>query len=287
MPRVSGLVDALRALLPDRELPADIEARLSAAAATWPGVSVEPEIFACAIAERLGPGEVAAALAALHLDELYLACACAAGLPAALDAFESLCGPVIASAIARTGVPAADRGDVSQIVRRRLLVAASSDQPARIAGYAARGSLASWVRVVAVREAARLMVREPHGRAADEDALERLVASGDDPELAYMKRLYREELRRAFAVAIDALGERERLLLRQHLIDRLGIDQLAALHGVHRSTAARWIEGARAELAAGTQRELLRHLKIDRAELESIVRLIASQVDVSVTRLLG
>lgn len=265
--------------MPDRELGDELEAPLAEAARSWPDGDVE--IFVRAIAERLGTGE----LGALCLPDLALACGCAAGTPAALAAFERLCGPVIERAIAAARVPDAERADVAQIVRRRLLTAPEGERP-RIATYSARGSLKAWVRVVATREAQRVLPRVGREEHAEDDELDGLLARDDDPELAYLKRLYRAELKRAFTAAVDALEPRDRLVLRQHTIDRLGIDQLAALHQVHRSTAARWIESARAAVLAATQRELLRHLQVSRTELASIVRLVSSQLDLSLPRLL-
>ncbi|MDB4959590.1 MAG: putative DNA-binding regulatory protein [Myxococcales bacterium] len=277
------LVALLRTFQPVRALGDELEPRL--AEAIWPGVEVASDVIVRAIADRLGDGDAAKALDALFLTDLALACGCADGDPVALAAFDAHCGPVIERAIAAARVPAADRADVGQIVRRRLLTAPQGERP-RIATYSARGSLKAWVRVVAIREAARLLAGVGRERPAEDDELDRLIARDDDPELAYLKRLYSAELKRAFAIAVEALEPRDRLVLRQHMIDGLGIDQLAALHHVHRSTAARWIEGAREAMLAATQRELLRQLRITRTELASIVRLISSQLDLSLPRLL-
>jgi RNA polymerase sigma-70 factor (ECF subfamily) len=283
---VGRFVVALRSLLPDREVPDELETRFGEAAAAWPGVCLEPERFARALVQRVGAGAVAEAIGALRVTDLYLACGCAEGDPAALAAFESHCGPAIERAVTAARVPPADRADVGQIVRRRLLVAPSPDEPPRIVTFSGRGSLGSWVRVVATREAARLLSRTLREPLAEDYELDGLLAHDDDPELAYLKRRYSADLKRAFAAAVKALEPRERLVLRQHTIDGLGIDQLAAAHQVHRSTAARWIEAARASVLAATQRDLLQHLRITHTELASIVRLIASQLDLSLPRLL-
>lgn len=93
--------------------------------------------------------------------------------------------------------------------------------------------------------------------------------------------MYRDEFKRAFHAAVEALDDRERLLLRQHALDGLSIDQLAALHGVHRATAARQVQAARQSVLAATQRELIRRLRLARGELASVMRLIASRLDVT------
>jgi RNA polymerase sigma-70 factor (ECF subfamily) len=184
-------------------------------------------------------------------------------------------------------VSAAERADLGQVVRQRLLVAPASGGEPRIASYAARGALASWVRVVATREAARMLPRARREVSADDDALAGLLAGDDDPEVGYLKRLYRDEFKRAFAAAVDALDDRDRLLLRQHALDGLDLDQLAALHGVHRATIARWIQAARATVRAHTQREMIDRLRLSGDELASVMRMIGSQLEVSLPRVLG
>src|SRR5215813_13912224 len=58
----------------------ELAARIAIAATTWPGVRVEPERLAGYLGAR---SPAADALAAMCVDDLYLACACAAGGPEA------------------------------------------------------------------------------------------------------------------------------------------------------------------------------------------------------------
>jgi RNA polymerase sigma-70 factor (ECF subfamily) len=284
------LVDLVRSVAPDLEVSDDLEPRLAEritrATAAWPHVTIDDEQFVRAIAKRLAADAPARSLDAMHTDDLYLGCGCAAGDPGALAGFEERCGPVIARAIATTRASASDRADLGQVVRQRLLVAPAQGGPPRIATYSARGSLPSWVRVVATREAARMLPRVRREVAAEDDELAGLIAGDDDPEVGYLKRLYRAEFKRAFHAAVESLEDRERLVLRQHTLDGLGIDQLAALHGVYRATAARWVESARASVLAGTQRELIHRLRLSCGELASVMRLIQSQFEVSLPRVL-
>ena len=69
-------------------------------------------------------------------------------------------------------------------------------------------------------------------------------------------------------------------------LDGLSIDQLAAFYRVHRATTARWIEAARQAVLDGTRKELIRRLQLSRSELDSVMRLIGSQLDVSLSRVL-
>jgi len=284
------LVDIVRSVTRERELPDDLgpllAERIARATRAWPNVTVAEEPFVRAIAERLDADAPARALDAMQTDDLYLACGCATGDPGALAGFEERCSAVIARAIASTGASPSERADLGQVVRQRLLVAPASGGAPRIATYSARGSLPAWVRVVATREAARMLPRARREVAAGDDELEGLLAGDDDPEVGYLKRVYRAEFKQAFHAAVEALDDRARLVLRQHTLDGLGIDRLATLHGVHRATAARWVEAAREAVHAGTQRELTLRLHLSRGELASMMRLIQSQLDVSLTRVL-
>jgi len=279
-----ALVDIVRSALSGCEIPDELEplltARVARAADVWPGIAFPEDQFVRAIAERLSRDEPVRSLEAMHTDDLYFACACTAGDPAALAGFEERCGAALAAAIASAGVSPSDRPDLAQVVRQRLLVAPPGGEP-RIASYSARGSLHAWVRVVATREALRMLSRDGREVPAGDRELEAVIASDDDVEVAYLKRLYREEFKLAFHAAVEALDARSRLLLRQHTVDGLGIDQLATLHGVHRATAARWVQAARQAVSAGTQRELTRRLRLSKAELISVIRLIQTQLDVS------
>lgn len=258
------------------------------AKARWPSIAVGDDEFLAAVRARLDPAlPPEDAVRKLHAEDLWLALGCTRGAPAAIAAFEELCGPAIRRAAAASGATDAERDDIAQIIRQRLLVAPAAGGEPRIHTYSARGTLVSWVRVVATREAARMLPIARRDVAAEDDELARLVAPDADPELGYLKRLYRAEFKQAFQIAVEALPARERLVLRQSVLDGLGIDQLAALHSVHRATVARWLEAARAQILAGTQRALIQRLALSKQELTSVIRMIQSQLDVSLSRLLG
>src|SRR5262245_8995676 len=100
------------------------ERMLEAARATWPQVRLRPERFAGFVAERFpedGDGADPQKLAQLHGADLYLACACAEGDRAALDALDQ--GPlsVCAAAAARVDRSPSFADEVKQALRQRLL----------------------------------------------------------------------------------------------------------------------------------------------------------------------
>lgn len=262
-----------------------LAAALAAAAATWPEVTLTAEEFVPYLAARLPADQgVLEGLASLQVTDLFLACALARGEPAALAAFDARCLSVVELALARMGAPPAVVDEVKQMVRRLLLVA--DGRPPRIVDYAGRGDLRGFVRVTAVREALHLLRKSRPEVELDPEriAAERLGAAAlaDDPELAYLKDLYRAEFKRAFAEAMAALTDRQRNLVAQHFVDRLTLEQMAALYRVHRATVVRWLAAAREALLRGTHRAMTERLKIRPGEVDSILRLIDSQLDVSI-----
>src|SRR5262249_27245406 len=83
----------------------------------------------------------------------------------------------------------------------------------------------------------------------------------------------------ALRESVAALSSRQRLLLRQHYTFALSAEQIGAVYGVHRVTAHRWLTEAREELRAQTLEKLQARLGLE--DLQSLVRLVQSQLDVS------
>jgi RNA polymerase sigma-70 factor (ECF subfamily) len=104
-----------------------------------------------------------------------------------------------------------------------------------------------------------------------------------DLELAYLKKRYGEPFKEAFKEALGALPVNERLLLKQRYALQMTVVELGAQHGVHASTISRWVAEARDRLVRGTRDSMMRRLSLDRAEVSSILRLIQSQMDVSLS----
>lgn len=211
---------------------------------------------------------------ALHVEDLALATKVAAGDADAIREFVQTYEPVIQRVV--HGVRGADpnAADISQQVMARLIAQRA------IEGYQGRSSLAVWLRVIAVREAVLMVRRNPHV-AADDDQIAAILTPEHDPELAYMKRHYRDVFKAAFRDAIGALDREHRTLLRQSVVDGLGIDKLAALYKIHRATAARRLDAAREALTETTRRLLGERLRVDAGELDSILRLIESHLEIT------
>jgi RNA polymerase sigma-70 factor, ECF subfamily len=187
----------------------------------------------------------------------------------------------------KLGLGAAAIDDVKQILKKQMLVGDDETAP-RLSQYDGSGALKAWLRVSAVREGLKTLrraKREVHDD--DEDARMADGAGASDPELSYMKELYRDTFRKAFREAIGSLGERDRTMLKQSLIDGLSIDELSRLYGAHRATTARWVQTAKQEVSDRTRVLFMQHASANKEEVESIFRMISTHLDVSLKRHLG
>jgi RNA polymerase sigma-70 factor (ECF subfamily) len=265
--------------LPDRA--AVVRAAWTAGAAAWPGLALELDRYAAHVET------VAASDLARHGADLYLACACLIGSDRAVAAFDAAIIAPATVAVRAIDASAAFADEVRQRLRAALLV----DGPggARLAQYAGRGPLRAWVGVSAVRTA--LMMRREARRqreVPDDDWADALaMASTGNPELDLLKRQYAAAFAVALTEACAALEPRLRGALRMHFADGLSIDEIGAAYAVHRATAARWVQRAQAELAAGTHARLTARLALSPSEAGRIAALVHSQLDVSLSQLLG
>ena len=221
-----------------------------------------------------------------HAGELALAWAVGRGDPGALRRFEREVLPEADSAAKKLDRAAPFADEVRQAVRVRLAVG-DGGAPPKILAYRGTGPLRAWVAVVALRVA--LNLKRAAGRAPEEpggDVLADVVDREPDPELQHLRTLYRAELREALAAALAALADRDRALLRLRFVDGLELAHVGRLYRVHESTASRWVSAAVAAVAADARRRLVERLAVAPAVADSIARMVASQLDLSIARLL-
>lgn len=262
---------------------------LEAARARHPRVRVDAEDFAAHVAAQIGPDQpLRDQLDRLDLADLYLAFGCARGDRDALQAFEQTYGSDVSRAVSKVGSRSHSADDLGQRVREKLFVA-SGDRPPRIAAYGGRGSLRGWVRVTTVRTVLDIVRWNDESKRKvdmDRDVLEAIPGAAPDPELDMLRRAHGNRLTEAMRKAFAALSPRQRNLLRQRFLHGLSTDQVARLYGVHRATAFRWLESARAGLFEGTRAQLRDELGVSGRELESIIAAMRSRIDVSIGGLL-
>lgn len=249
-----------------------------AARAAWPQITLQDEVFDAYVAEREAPASPERAA------DLFVACAASRGDGAAIAALEARYFGDLARALAKTGLDAADVAEVLQQLRAFLFVK-TGDAPPRIVEYKGRGDLGGWLRVTAVRLGSKLRRKTKREVPLDDGGAAMLDGPGLDPEVGYLKEAYRAQFAEAFKEALRALPARERLLLQQHLLDGLSIDEIGGLHGVHRATAARWVSKAKDDLLADARERFAARVGVSKRECDSVLRMVESRLDVTLRSL--
>lgn len=286
---MTPLADLLLAARPERAAeatPAEpLEERLvtlwRAAQARWPDFGVGEEDFIRWLADRL-PGEppLMEGLGRVQAEDLLLACACARRCREALVAFDAEYMDEVERAVRKARELPVGASDVAQMLRERLFVAAEGRAP-RITDYSGQGPLRLWLRVALLRMVQNLALRAPREAPVEPEALADVAVPGGDPELEHMRQLYRGEFREAFRAAFAALGAEDQLLLRHRFSGRATQEELAKAYGVHVNTVARWLTRAREALEQGVRESLKARLRIGDTQFMSILRLVRSQLDVT------
>ncbi|MEM7156064.1 MAG: sigma-70 family RNA polymerase sigma factor [Myxococcota bacterium] len=218
----------------------------------------------------------------LHPADLYLAAQCARGHHGALRRFQADYGPDLDRAIRKSPTLGLTADEFRQRVFDRLFVR-EGEAPPRIDKYSGRGSLRSWVRVMASRYIIDLSRRRDRSTASDEGLAEKIGAA-EDTEIDYLRHAYGPALDTAFEHAVAALTVRERNLLRQRYLHDVSADTLAKIYGVHRSTVFAWLDKARLALLGHVRSGLAQNLPGD--QLESVVGMLGSKLQLSVRRML-
>lgn len=276
------------------QIPRDLEDRLQQLVArghaAWPQLALPAPTFARHLGTVLAECEdLGVALSDLHAEDLFLACACAQGLPAAHAAFERGFLTQVPAWLSRKAAPGtltALADEVQQRLRERLLCA-RPEGPPRIARYAGRGKLLAWVRIACSRVASNLLETAAERRTElREPAAFDLLGGEADPELEWMKAHHREAFEDALRAALQSLPAEQLHLLQLHLAAGLSIDKLAAVYHLSRATMARRLHAAREALAAETERLLKQRLGLSASQVRSLARALRSKIDISLHSLL-
>jgi RNA polymerase sigma-70 factor (ECF subfamily) len=220
----------------------------------------------------------------LHVEDLFLACACLQRVPRAVERLQERCRPLLERSVRRFGTGQCFVDDVEQRLWDGLLVDSTSGP--RLATYAGAGALERWIGISAQRIALMVIRHEAaEGRAIEVAARSRFLPQ--DPELEAIKDRYRGALQRAVDAAIDAMDAHEKMLYRMHLVEGLTLDQIAKAYGVHHTTILRRLRAASARVLEETKRLLKQDLQLCGDEFDSLVRLLVSQLDLDISRVLG
>jgi RNA polymerase sigma-70 factor, ECF subfamily len=264
-----------------------LERAYAAARAAWPSVVVTAERFAAEVARRLGAELSPSRLTSMCAVDVYLAIACLDGDEQAIRILEREYLIEVDHAARKTGATDEQAIDVRGHLHRVLFVA----EPGRGAGLAefnGRGDLRGYLKVIATRELIRVVSRGRREHTIEPllDSLSLDLNLARAPELSLMRARYGSIISQVMRAAVEELEERQRALLRYSLVGGWSIDRIAALYGIHRATAARWLAAARDALADSMRAKISAQLVMPVDDVDSIVRLVRSQIDVSLARIL-
>jgi RNA polymerase sigma-70 factor (ECF subfamily) len=212
--------------------------------------------------------------------ELFLAFACSRGDAEAVRTLEERYMPAVVRQLERRAPSPGLAQEALQSVREILYVAPPG-RTAKIADYAGTGPLAGFLRIIASRVMLRSMQKEERFVPLGEQVAAR-VAEQHDAELAIAKRRYGAELQSALQESYRACSAEDRSLLCYRYVEGCSVDQLAAIHRVHRATAARWLRRAEETMIGQCLRTLRERLGVNENDLMSVLRLIRSQLQLSV-----
>jgi RNA polymerase sigma-70 factor (ECF subfamily) len=256
------------------DLPPEVEtalsAQLGAARTRWPNGRDPDTAFVDVLVARLPQPRV---------EELYLAWWCGSGDEAAISAFEAAYADDLRVLASRFREVPAD--ELRQQLRIKLFV---GDEPA-IRDYAGTGSLKSWLRVTAVRYFIDL-TRSARSQRFEQELDEGELLGVSDPQGSQIRAELGAAVKAAFAAAVARLLPRQRVFLRHAYVDRHTLDQIASHYSIHRTTVARTLAAAREQLIAETRANVVAAVGIDNDELSSVIRMLDSRIDLSLSRVL-
>jgi RNA polymerase sigma-70 factor (ECF subfamily) len=241
------------------------------------GFRVLDEVFRAYLASRL-EGADDPAITALHVEDLYLACACVNGDRAAVNELDRQYASQFPLYLATLRQDDDFVAEVAQRVREKLLVG----RPGKLAEYRGTGPLGGWLRVVVVRTAKDLLraskapAPEPPERASDDP----------DPEIGYLKRRCAAQLAQAFRETLSTLDADERAMLSLTFLDGLSSGAIGKMYGVDGSTVRRRLQTLRESILARTRELLAQTLGADTREVESLIDFARSRIDVDLTAVL-
>ncbi len=245
-----------------------------------PSIPIDPVRLAAHLAANAEHDVPMDVLRRTHGADLHLALACLDRHPEALRLLDTLLEGPIRATILRMKVDHDLADETLQRLRVQLLVPAESGK-AGLTSYRAHGRLSSWLRLAAVRLAARLSREHQHPTQSEASALAMLV----DPERELLAKSYAGDVRALLNEALANLTVRERNLLRQRFMDDLGVEDLAALYHVHNSSICRWLAAIQANVLGRVRTGLKTRFGLDLATIDSILALAANDRNISFSQL--
>jgi RNA polymerase sigma-70 factor (ECF subfamily) len=278
--RVSA--DLRASLEPVSDLESTLEAMVAESRAMWPDVRVQDQIFIAYVADRLLDEHGDKALSKIQATDLYVACACCLGDEVAFSQVNDKYLGDIAHGVKKIDSSQGFVDEVLQRLRAKVFTSEGDALP-KVVNFSGRGSFRAWLRVAAMR-----IAMDMTKKAKREVELSDTYSPGDGNriDVEYLKQQYAQPFKEALSEALTHLSGTERTLLRMAVIDGLNTTELSRVYKIHRSTAARRLAKVQDRLAILTRERLCLKVELPVSELESIIGLVRSRVDLSVERFL-
>ena len=219
----------------------------------------------------------------LQAEDLYLALACLAGVVGAVPAFEQEHREALVGFVSKYE----RRPDAARELAQELLVEILVGPTARLRSYTGRGPLRAWLRMVATRRSLNSLRGDGRRASLEERVMLQATSSAPDPEAAYLKEKYAAVFEDAFREALTRLPGNARGLLKLHYGEGVALEALGAMYRWSKATASRRVAEARETLLGLATAIVQERLRIDESEMRSLLRLVRSELDVSLAGLLG
>ncbi|MBP1623937.1 MAG: sigma-24, subfamily [Acidobacteria bacterium] len=247
----------------------------------YPAVQLSVENFQARVDEILlesqpaGDSARAEALSRIHVEDLFLATACAGGDRVAWEHFADEYLPLLRRFAAQACANSSEIEDLAQEIAARLIT-----DKKRLGGYNGRGSLSGWLRV-AVSHAAvdrfRRMKRQTSLEALEEKGNPVAFSdpnheSGDDAPDSRWGPI----ITGVVDDCLRSLPPRDRLLLSLYYMHGVPLRDIGRQFGIHEATASRWLDRLRRDLRKQVERDLRKKHGLRSSELNSLWKWVSA-----------
>ena len=250
--------------------------------AAWPAITCSRRQF-----RLIAECSEARDLRAANGTDIYIAAAVVAGNPAAISAFESIYIDRQRARLRQLGLCPASVEDVLQTIRERLLMPRAERTKPQLAHLAGCGNFHTLIRVIAVRTGLNVLRSQGRRRRNEDDAAVEMLSSSEGALRVLMRAEAAHLLREAIERAVSGLSPKNRTLLRLHFSHGMSIDEIGRMYNVHRATAARWLCRVREIIETEVKANLQQQHGQATTNLEELLGLASSQLQVSFDRILA
>ena len=233
-------------------------------------------------ADRAAPADVARYLRGLHLEDLALACACAAGDERAWDHFIREYRPFLYRAADALDASGGAREIADSIYAELYGLPRASETTGQSRGqslfryYHGRSSLKTWLRaVLAQRHVDGIRAVRRLDPLPEEDSASTLPAPTASVAVDPDRLRYRALIQRAFKSAIALLTDRDRLRLACYYAQDLTLAQTGRVLKEHEATVSRQLAKTRQVLRREVERRLRDDDQLEAAQIEQCFAYVA------------